>query len=111
MRIMFLISIATIAFFGASSTDVVAQNVDCSVIKKNSESRKRCEAGQREAKKYEREARKHKKRAALRSGICVADALGGGVAAYAAGWQGKVVYKGPRAAADAISRGASSCPK
>ena len=37
-----------------------SQNVDCSVIKNNPESRKRCEAGQAEAKRWQKEADHHK---------------------------------------------------
>lgn len=109
MRMRMLKTVAMVVATSWSS-HALAQNIDCSVIRNNPSSLERCLAGQREAAKYEREARKQKKRAALRDGICVADALGGDVAAYAAGWSGRVVYKGTRAAADAISRGASSCP-
>jgi hypothetical protein len=74
------------------------------------ESYVRCLAGEKEAARYAEEQKKHERRAKIRDAICVADAIGGDAAAYAAGWQGKVVYKGTRAAADAISNGASSCP-
>lgn len=40
----------------------IAQDIDCSVIKNNPASRKRCEDGQRDAKKWQREAERQKAR-------------------------------------------------
>lgn len=52
--------IAAIAVLATSP--VVAQNIDCSVIKNNPASRKRCEAGQADARKWQREAERQKAR-------------------------------------------------
>ena len=97
--------------FAFSESPAQAQNIDCSVIKNNPASRARCEEGQREAAKYDRERRMYERRARLRDVICVVDSQGGKIAALRAGWPGRIVYEGTRAAADAISNGASSCPK
>jgi len=100
-----------IALFVATNSGIaLAQHIDCSPIRNNPPSYKKCMDGQREAALYEREKKKHERRARLRDAICVADSAAGEVAAFAAGWKGKVVYKGTRAAADAISKGASRCP-
>ena len=53
---------SAIIIWAFSSTYAVAQNVDCSVIKNNPASRERCEAGQRDARKYEREKEHHRAR-------------------------------------------------
>ena len=103
--------IALILILCIMSSPVSGQNVDCSVIKNNPKSLQRCLDGQREAERYQKEANRHNKRADLRDKICVADRHGSNVAALAAGWKGRVVYEGTRAASDAISNGASRCPR
>lgn len=88
-----------------------AQDVDCSVIKNNPASKERCLAGQRDAAKYANEAKKYERRAKIRDAVCVADSVAAVAAARAAGFSGTIVYRGTRAAADALSNGASSCVK
>ena len=100
-----------LAFAAFVATPTMAQNVDCNQIKNNSASKERCLQGQREARKAANEAKLYNGLANLRDGICVVDNHGGELAALRAGWLGKIVYRGTRAAADAISHGASSCKK
>ena len=104
------IALLVVFFLCSNGGHALAQNIDCSSIKNNPPSYKRCMDAQREAAKHEKEKKKQERLANLRDAICVADAVGGDVAALKAGWAGKVVYKGTRAAADAISKGASRCP-
>ena len=109
MRIKSLIAFGIV--FLSSESPAQAQDIDCSIIKNNPTSRAKCEESQREAAKYDKERRMYERRAKLRDIICIVDSQGGKLAALRAGWPGRFVYQGTRAAADAISNGASSCPK
>lgn len=71
--------------------------------------RANCKAGQESAKAYEEEAAAWNKAAKLRDKVCIADGVAGAAAAKAAGWKGKIVYKGTREAANWITKGASRC--
>ena len=53
--------------------------------------------------------RRNRKIDQLRGAVCIADSAAAAASARAAGFAGKIVYKGTRAAADAISGGASRC--
>jgi catalase (peroxidase I) len=103
----FIICISLVSISGSA----LAQSADCNQIRNNPASKQRCLDAQREADSYAREAQKQNRRANIRDGICVADSVAAAGAAKAAGFAGMIVYRGTRAAADAISQGASSCVK
>lgn len=107
---MFKLVLLIALFTVSNGSSVFAQDIDCSAIKNNPPSYKRCMDGQKDAARFEREKKRHERRAKLRDAVCVVDAAGDKIAAIAAGWPGKIVYQGTRAAADAISKGASRCP-
>ncbi len=68
-----------------------------------------CLDGEAQAARYAREARNYERLARVRDGLCVADRAAPRVASRVAGPLGGAVYRGTRAAGNAVSGGASSC--
>jgi hypothetical protein len=81
---------------------------DCSTIKDRFR-RAKCDAGVETSRAYAEEAKAWNRAARLRDMVCVADSVGAATAAKAAGFKGRIVYKGTREAANLITNGASRC--
>ena len=102
---MKICSIFSVAILASVSSVAVAGTCD----RLSGDRRRVCEQSERDAERYRQDAKKYERLGQVRDAICVADSVAAAAAAKVAGWRGGIVYRGTRAAANAISNGASSC--